>query len=301
MKIQADKGLAQPNNRHVKVAKQNTEMQEMLNIVEQYNHVFEDQGVQEDLFEKVPENESITWFSPVFVQLKPSFINTEKEHLQPQMICASVDLRVPNSYIERSRITQPPIVEDFVHKFHDFTIWSKLDFRQGYHQLVLDPESRTIATFSTPWDTIGSKFIPQYASLRKPLKDLTLKETQFHWNEDEEEAFQKLKDSISSNDVIAFFNPKLPIMVRTEASYNEGLSARLFQKTEKGWQPVHFISRTLTETEKKYGQAEIDALCVKWAIERFSIYLLGAPRFTIITAHKPLLTLFNKATANHPA
>eukprot|EP00795_Rhopilema_esculentum_P003928 gene3928-15254_t len=58
-----------------------------------------------------------------------------------------------------------------------------------------------------------SKFIRRYASLTKPLRDLTLKETQFHWNEDEEEAFQKLNDSISCQDVIAFFNPKLPIMI----------------------------------------------------------------------------------------
>ena len=36
------------------------------------------------------------------------------------------------------------------------------------------------------------------------------------------------------------------IMVRVEASYNEGLSAGLFQQSAKGWQPVHFISRSLT-------------------------------------------------------
>ena len=87
---------------------------------------------------------------------------------------------------------------------------------------------------------------------------------------------------------------------KTEASYNEGLSAGLFQKREKGWQPVHFISRTLTDTEKHYIQTEKDALCVKWAKERFSIYLLEAPRFTIVTTHKPLLLLFNKATAKLP-
>eukprot|EP00795_Rhopilema_esculentum_P007268 gene7268-12955_t len=56
-----------------------------------------DQGVQEDLLERVPENEPTTWCSPVVVQPKLSFINTAKEQLQPQMIRASVDLRVPNS------------------------------------------------------------------------------------------------------------------------------------------------------------------------------------------------------------
>ena len=111
---------------------------------------------------------------------------------------------------------------------------------------------------------------------------------------------EKLKESISNEDTIAFFNPRLPTMVRTKASYNEGLSAALFQKTGKGWQPVHFISRTLTDTGKRCIQTEKDALCVKWAKDRFSIYLLRAPRFTVVTAQKPLLPLFNKATTRLP-
>lgn len=99
---------------------------------------------------------------------------------------------------------------------------------------------------------------------------------------------------------MVFFNPTRPIIVRVEASYHEGLSAGLFQETEKGLQPVHFISRTMTKVEKKYGQTEKDALAVHWAKNRFTIYLLGAPRFKIITAHKPLIPLFNKSTIKLP-
>ena len=65
-------------------------------------------------------------------------------------------------------------------------------------------------------------------------------------------------------------------------------------------QPVHFISRTMTVTEKRYSQTEKDALSVHWAKNMFSIYLLGAPKFKIITAHKPLLRLFNKAAMRLP-
>ena len=110
-----------------------------------------------------------------------------------------------------------------------------------------------------------SKFIPRYALLTKPLRELTHKEAKFHWGREEDDAFEELKAKISSKDTKAFFNPKLPIMVRVEASYNEGLSAGLFQQSPKGWQPVHFISRTLTDVEKRYSQTEKDALCVKWA------------------------------------
>ena len=57
----------------------------------------------------------------------------------------------------------------------------------------------------------------------------------------------------------------------------------------------------MTETKKRYSQTDKDALAIKWAKERLRIYLLGAPRFRIVTAHKPLVpALFNKVKAKVP-
>jgi len=99
---------------------------------------------------------------------------------------------------------------------------------------------------------------------------------------------------------MTFFDPGKTILLRTEASFNEGLSAALLQRTDRGTQLVHFISRTMTETEKRYSKTEKDALAIEWAKERLRIYLLGAPRFRIVTAHKPLVPLFNKVNAKVP-
>ena len=60
------------------------------------------------------------------------------------------------------------------------------------------------------------------------------------------------------------FDPSSPIILRTEANYNQGLSAALPSKTDKSIQPVHFISCTKTETEKRYSQTEKDPLAIKW-------------------------------------
>lgn len=109
-----------------------------------------EQCVEEEIFEEVPEGEPVTWCSPLVVQPKPKFSSVDKEDLEPHMIRASVDLRIPNQFMERHRITQGTVVEDFMYKFHDCTIFSKFDMKQGYHQLLLDPESRKVATFSTP-------------------------------------------------------------------------------------------------------------------------------------------------------
>ena len=78
------------------------------------------------------------------------------------------------------------------------------------------------------------------------------------------------------------------------------MSARLFKETDTGLKPVHYISRTLTGTEKRYSQTEKDALSIAWAKNHFAIYLLRAPRFKIITSHKPLIPLFNKPIAKLP-
>ena len=99
------------------------------------------QCVEEAIFEEVLEGEAVTWCSPLVVQPKPTFNAVDKDKLDLHMIRASVDLRVPNQFMERNRITQGPIVEGFMYKFHNCTVFSKLYMRQGYHQLLLDPES----------------------------------------------------------------------------------------------------------------------------------------------------------------
>ena len=58
---------------------------------------------------------------------------------------------------ELQRMVQAPLMEDITHKFHDCTVWSKLELKQGYHQLTLDEQTCEIATFSTPWGNYRPK------------------------------------------------------------------------------------------------------------------------------------------------
>ena len=132
-----------------------------------------EQCLEEEIFEEVPDGEPVTLCSPLalVVQPKPKLSELDKEDLEPHMIRASVDLKIPNRFIERHRITQSTVVEDFMYKFHDCTVFSKLDMKQGYHQLLLDPGSRKIATFSTAWGNMRPKRLIFGAKLSQDLFD----------------------------------------------------------------------------------------------------------------------------------
>lgn len=87
--------------------------------------------------EPVPEDEPTPWVSPiVFIPKKD-----DNERI-------FVDMRLANEVIER--ICYPiPTVDEVCFKLDGARFFSKLDLSQAYHQLPLDPESRSIITFGT--------------------------------------------------------------------------------------------------------------------------------------------------------
>ena len=69
------------------------------------------------------------------------------------------------------------------------------------------------------------------------------------------------------------------------------LSHKMPDGSEK---PVGFVSRTLSDAEKKYSQIEKEALACVFGVKRFHTYLFGH-HFVLQTDHKPLMTLFNES------
>ena len=70
-------------------------------------------------------------------------------------------------------------------------------------------------------------------------------------------AFQLIKKEIAAAPFLAYYNPKKPTILQTDASC-EGLGACLLQNQT----PVYFASRALSETQKGYVAIELESLAV---------------------------------------
>jgi len=352
--------------------------------------------LQDDIIEEV-KNESTPWVSPIVTPPKKN---------GDVRLC--VDMREANKAIERERHPMPT-VDELIHDMNGAKVFSKLDLKCGYNQLVLEEESRPITAFSTHMGVyryrrlnfgtnsasevfqkaissviqgipgaknitddiiifgktqsahdqaldqvfkalhrsgltlnkqkcefnkneitffgivlnqsgisadlkkveairkvtepttvselksfLGmtsycSRFISNYATITEPLRRLTRQETIWSWGKEQQEAFEELKQELSGETVIAYYDPDKDIEVITDAS-PIGLSGILTQENKV----VAYASRALTPTESRYSQTEREALGVVWACEHYDMYLRGAPCFTVVTDHKPLETIWKK-------
>ncbi|UYV69099.1 K02A2.6-like, partial [Cordylochernes scorpioides] len=145
------------------------------------------------------------------------------------------------------------------------------------------------------------KFIPDFSKLAEPLNNLTRKDIKWKWSKKEEDSFRKLKEALTKNPCLAYFDMNAPTEVIADAS-PVGLGAVLLQRQNDGSKkPVAYASRSLTNVERRYSQIEKEALGCVWAVEHFNDYLWGN-KFVLKTDHKPLIYMLNpkKATVLPP-
>ena len=145
-------------------------------------------------------------------------------------------------------------------------------------------------------------FISGMHELRAPLNNLLKKGTKWNWSVECESAFQKIKDTLTSELFLTHFNPQLPVIVASDAS-SYGIGACILHKMPDGTKkPIAHASRTLLPAEKNYSQIEKESLGIIFAVTRFHRYLHGR-RFRLQTDNKPLLTIFGskKGLPTHTA
>ncbi|XP_029717333.2 uncharacterized protein K02A2.6-like [Aedes albopictus] len=135
------------------------------------------------------------------------------------------------------------------------------------------------------------KFIPNLSSLSAPLRQMTVKGAPFCWTREEKRSFEAIKSALVEPEHLGYFSPKNPTTLITNASDN-GLGAVLLQHQQGKTKVISYASKSLTKAEKKYSTLDKEALAIAWATERFRMYLTGL-HFTIMTDHKPLVSIFS--------
>ena len=136
------------------------------------------------------------------------------------------------------------------------------------------------------------KFCPDLAEKTHALRELLRKQNAWIWGQSQKRAFNVLKDELSSNRVLALYDPKRETIVSADAS-SFGLGSVLLQRQLIGeMQPVAYASRSMTDTERRYAQIEKEALDTTWALEHWADLLIGM-HFRVETDHLPLVPLIS--------
>ena len=142
------------------------------------------------------------------------------------------------------------------------------------------------------------KFLPNLSTVTTPLRELLQKNVVFAMEKPQVDAVNKLKEMVTSEAVLKFYDTNLPTRVRSDAS-TEGLGAMLEQKHGEMWHPIAYASRSLNPSEKNYAAIEAETLSVVFACEKFREYLYGKP-FVVQNDHKPLQSIFSKPITSCP-
>ena len=116
-----------------------------------------------------------------------------------------------------------------------------------------------------------SRFIRNYADIVASLRDPTLKRVEFKWKEVHQKALHQLKCSLTSDGVMAYFDPHKKTVLFVDAS-PVGLGAMLTQSGKV----ISYASKALSSVERRYSQIEREALAITWGCHYFRMYLLGS-------------------------
>lgn len=139
------------------------------------------------------------------------------------------------------------------------------------------------------------RFIKDFAKMAKPLSSLLRGEDGrvskrnsakkfITLDEEAQEAFNKIKNALVSNEVILNYpDTNKEYELTTDAS-NHAIGAVLSQNKK----PIIFLSRTLSKTEENYATNEKEMLAIIWALKALKNYLYGRAKVKIFTDHQPL-------------
>ncbi|KAK9145538.1 hypothetical protein Sjap_005441 [Stephania japonica] len=123
------------------------------------------------------------------------------------------------------------------------------------------------------------------------MTQLTKKEVRFQWDDSCEQAFQTLKERLTTAPVLVLPESGKGFEVNTDACL-VGLGCVLMQDGRV----IAYASRQLKIHEKNYPTHDLELAAVVFALKIWRHYLYGE-RFVLFTDHKSLKYLFTRERA----
>jgi hypothetical protein len=133
------------------------------------------------------------------------------------------------------------------------------------------------------------RFIKDFSNVARPLHDLTRKDTPWHWGEQEQEAFDKLKSLVTSAPILTFPKDDKPFRIEADSS-DFATGAVISQEgDDQKLHPIAFLSRSLSDVERNYEIYDKEMLAIIRALEEWRYLLEGAKHpFSIHSDHRNL-------------
>jgi hypothetical protein len=135
-------------------------------------------------------------------------------------------------------------------------------------------------------------FVPDFSRIAKPMTELLKKGVKFVWGEKCENAFQTLKQYLTSALVLAQPNNSKPYEVYYDAS-GTGLGCVLMQENRV----IAYASRALLPHENNYQTHDLELAAVVHALKIWRHYLMGT-HCNIYTDQRSLKYIFSQADLN---
>ncbi|GJS12139.1 reverse transcriptase domain-containing protein [Tanacetum coccineum] len=136
------------------------------------------------------------------------------------------------------------------------------------------------------------RFIEGFSKIAKPMTELTQKNQKFDWGEEQEEAFQLLKQKLCAAPILALPEGSEDFVVYCDASI-KGLGAVLMQRMKV----IAYASRQLKIHEKNYTTHDLELGAVVFALKIWRHYLYGT-KCVVFTDHKSLQHILDQKDLN---
>ncbi|GKB18254.1 putative reverse transcriptase domain-containing protein [Tanacetum coccineum] len=136
------------------------------------------------------------------------------------------------------------------------------------------------------------RFIEGFSLIAKPLTKLTQKNKKYEWGEEEEEAFQMLKQKLCSAPILVLPDGNKDFVVYCDASL-KGYRSVLMQREKV----IAYASRQLKTHEEKYMTHDLELGAVVFVLRLWRHYLYGTKR-VVYTDHKSLEYILEQKELN---